>query len=76
MPGKKQVAVIFTAKSIETIRAEGGTSPWRLDRYHARHCPYVVCTCNAHAEWVERPEAHHSAFIVGKVSDVVPSPTR
>ena len=76
MMSKKEVAVIFTAKSIETILAEGGTSSWRLDRNHARQCPYAVCTRNAHAEWVEGPEAHHAAFIVGKVSDVVASPTR
>lgn len=71
----QEAAVIFTYKSIETILNEGGTSSWRLDRNHARQCAYVVCTRNAHAEWVEGPEAHQSAFIIGKVSDVVPSPT-
>ena len=65
-------SVVFTAKSIERILEEGGTSSWRLDRNHARQCEYVVCTRNAHADWVEGPEAHHSAFLVGRVSDVVP----
>ena len=68
-----EVAIVFTAKSVERILTEGGTSSWRLDRNNARQCSYAVCTRNAHADWVEGPEAHHSAFLVGKVKDVVPS---
>jgi hypothetical protein len=69
-----KAAVVFTAKSIERILREGGTSSWRLDRNHARQCVFVVCTRNANADWVEGPEAHHAAFLVGKISDVVPAP--
>ena len=69
----QEIAVVFTAKSVERILAEGGTSSWRLDRNHARQCAYAVCTRNAYADWVEGPEAHHSAFLIGKVSDVVPA---
>jgi hypothetical protein len=65
--------VVFTAKSIERILREGGTSSWRLERNHARKCDFVVCTRNAHADWVEGPEPHHTAFLVGKIQDVVPS---
>lgn len=68
----QEIAVVFTAKSIERILREGGTSSWRLDRNHARQCEFVVCTRNAYADWVEGQEAHHSAFLVGKVRDVVP----
>lgn len=68
----KEVAVLFTAKSIERILSEGGTSSWRMDRNHARQCEYAVCTRNANADWVEGSEAHHSAFLVGKIRDVVP----
>jgi hypothetical protein len=67
-----EVAVVFTAKSIERILREGGTSAWRLDRNHARRCTYALCTRNAHSKWVEGPEAHRAAFLVGKISDVVP----
>ncbi len=67
------VAVVFTAKSVERILSEGGTSSWRLDRKHARQCAFAVCTRNAHADWVEGSEGHRSAFLVGKVRDVVPS---
>ena len=76
MPAEIEVAVMFTAKSIERIVSEGGTSSWRLDRNHARRCAYAVCTRNAHADWVEGSEAHHSAFLVGKISDVVTSQDR
>lgn len=69
-----QAAVVFTAKSIERILEEGGTSSWRLDRNHARRCAFAVCTRNAHADWVEGREGHHAAFLVGKIRDVVPCP--
>ena len=73
----KQVVVVFTAKTIERILAEGGTSAWRLDPNRARRCEYVVCTRNAYShwdlgEWGNGPEAHHAAFVVGKVRKVVP----
>lgn len=70
-----EFVVLFTAKSIERILREGGTSSWRLDRNHARKCRYAVCTRNSYAEWVEGKEPHHSVFVVGKVKDVVPSPS-
>lgn len=73
---QRDIAIAFTAKSIERILKEGGTSSWRLDRNNARQCAYVVCTRNANADWVEGPETHHAAFLVGRVSDVVPCPDR
>jgi hypothetical protein len=69
-----RAVVVLTAKSFETLLREGGTSSWRLDRNNARQCEYVVCTRNANAEWVEGPEAHHSAFLVAKIRDVVSAP--
>lgn len=70
----KEAVVVFTAKSIETLLKEGGSSAWRLDRNHARRCEYVVCTRNAHAHWTQGTEEHHSAFLVGKIRDVVSCP--
>jgi hypothetical protein len=69
-----KTAVVFTDKSIERILRNGGTSAWRLDRNHARQCAYAVCTRNARSDRSEGQEAHHSAFLVGRVKDVVPSP--
>ena len=65
--------VVFTAKGIDQILSDGGSSSWRLDRNHARQCEFVVCTRNANGTWVEGPEPHHSAFLVGRLKDVVPA---
>jgi hypothetical protein len=65
------VTVVLTGKSIERILREGGTSSWRLDRKHARQRPYVLCTRNANADWVEGSEPHRSAFLIGKLSEVL-----
>jgi hypothetical protein len=71
-----QAAVVFTRKSRERILSEGGTSSWRLDSNHARRCAFAVCTRNANAREAEGLEAHQSAFLVGKVKDVVPVSNR
>jgi hypothetical protein len=65
--------ILFTAKSAAHIIREGGTSSWRLDPGNARRCTYVVCVRNAHSSWGDGMEAHHTAFLIGKVSGVVPT---
>jgi hypothetical protein len=65
--------VVFTAKSAARIIREGGTSSWRLDPANARRCTYAVCVRNAHSNWGDGTEAHHTAFLIGKVSGVVPT---
>jgi hypothetical protein len=72
-----KAAVFFTAKSVETLVTEGGTSAWRLDRNHARQCAFAVCTRNTRRLLgTPGPEAHCSAFLVAKIKDVVPAPDR
>ena len=68
----QEIVVIFTAKSVKRILSEGGSAAWRLDRNHARRCEYVVCTRNLHARWGDGTEEHQSAFLIGKIRDVVP----
>ncbi|HEU5341667.1 hypothetical protein [Edaphobacter sp.] len=73
-----EIAVVFTARSIERILAEGGTSAWRLDPNRTCRCEFVVCTRNAHGRWDQGdwgvgPEPHHAAFVIGKIQKVVPS---
>lgn len=67
------VVSVFTFKSVGTILEVGGTQSWTLDRARARACKYAVVCRNAHHAEVEGPEAHGSAFMVGRISDVVPS---
>ena len=70
----ENVLQVLTYKSVESMIAAGGTSSWPVDRRRARGCKYVVCCRNAHALGVEGPEAHGSAFLVGRISGVEPSP--
>jgi hypothetical protein len=67
------VISVFTYKSVETILADGGSQSWALDRVRASRCDYLVCCRNANNPAVEGVEPHQSAFLVGKVKDVVPS---
>lgn len=67
------VVSVLTYKSIDTILATGGTQSWALDRNRAARCDYVVVCRNAKTRNPEGPEPHGSAFLVGKVKDVVPS---
>ena len=70
-----ETVVVLTFESIDRILNDGGTSEWRLDRNRARRCAFVVCTRNSNAKpRAEGPEAHRSAFLIGKVSGVVASP--
>lgn len=69
----ENVVQVLTYKSIETMLATGGTQSWALDRNRAKGCKYAVCCRNANTRDAEGKEAHGSAFMVGKVSDVVPS---
>jgi hypothetical protein len=71
----KNVAIVFTLKSVDHLLWKGGTASWRLDRNHARACEFVVCTRNARHPDAEGTEAHQAAFLVGKIKDVVRDPT-
>lgn len=68
----EEIITVFTARSGESIIDDGGASWWRLDRNHARKCAYAVCTRNAYADWVQGTEEHQSAFLIGKVSGLLP----
>jgi hypothetical protein len=67
------VISVFTFKSVETILADGGSQSWVLDRVRASRCDYLVCCRNSNNPAVEGVEDHGSAFLVGKVKDVVAS---
>jgi hypothetical protein len=67
--------VVFTARTVEQILAEGGTSAWKLHPDHARARAYCVCTRNSFARWSKagHAEPHRAAFLVGKIANVVPA---
>ncbi|TIT50713.1 MAG: hypothetical protein E5W72_12990 [Mesorhizobium sp.] len=70
----EEIIAVLTFKSKEHILHVGGTCSWTLNRAHARQLPYVVCVRNAHSRVAEGPELHGTAFIVGRIKEVVPSP--
>src|SRR5215217_205721 len=68
-----KAAIVFTYKSVEHILKDGGTQSWRMHPSHIGTFSYVVCARNRRNAEVEGPEAHGSAFLIGRVRDVVPS---
>ncbi len=69
----KAIAVL-TFKGKEQILSVGGTSSWALNRAHAQKYDFAVCTRNANTRSAEGPEPHGSAFLIGRISNVVTSP--
>ena len=67
------VISVLTYKSVETILRTGGTQSWTLERTRARSCKYAVVCRNSHTREAQGPEPHGTAFIIGKIKDVVPS---
>ena len=71
-----QCIAVFTARSPERILREGGSQAWVLDPSRARTIPFVVCIQNQNNEdrdFSDASEPHGTAYLVGKISDVVPS---
>lgn len=64
---------VLTARGIEKILAEGGSQAWVLDAKRARKCKYVVCVQNRgfKDDWGHVSAPHHTAFLVGRLKDVV-----
>ena len=70
-PTRSAIAV-FTGKSLEHVLHDGGSQSWVLDRNNARRCAYLVC-CRSGVDCVEGHEPRGSAFLVGRIDEVVPS---
>ena len=65
--------VLLIGESVSTIVEEGGTSAWHISPANAAKCEYVVCTRNARATWGDKREAHGTAFLIGRIKEIVPS---
>jgi len=74
MSGINKAIAVLTFKSREHILSVGGTCSWALNRTHARDYEFAVCTRNANTRAAEGPEKHGSAFLIGRIADVVVSP--
>ncbi|MCA7118340.1 MAG: hypothetical protein LGL72_02780 [Acidibrevibacterium sp.] len=68
---------VFTARSPQRILQEGGSQAWALDAARVRTLPFLVCVQNQNnpdRDFSDASEPHGSAFLVGRISDVIPSP--
>jgi hypothetical protein len=70
----KKVLAVFTGKSEQTIREDGGSGDWAIRPSAVREVGYVVCVRHANPPYDPgpgpRPEQHGEAFLVGKVADL------
>ena len=67
---------VFTARSPQRILQEGGSQAWALDAARVRTLPFLVCIQNQNnpdRDFSDASEPHGSAYLVGRISDVVPS---
>lgn len=67
---------VFTARSPQRILKEGGSQAWALDPARVRVLPYLVCVQNQNnpnRDFSDASEPHGSPFLVGRISDVIPS---
>lgn len=69
-----RTVMVLTSKSFETMVAEGGSGNWRANEESIRRCSYVVTVRNRHTDWSQGLEDHGTAFLVGRVVGVKPSP--
>lgn len=68
--------VVLTARGPSRLLREGGTQAWRLKPENVERMMYCVCVQNRPSghNWGEADQEHHHAFMVGRISEVVPSP--
>ena len=76
MSEAEDTIVVFTARSPERIIREGGSQAWVLNPARAKQAKWLVCTQNRHHpdhEFSDATEPHGTAFLIGKISGIVPS---
>lgn len=70
----------LTFKQVEHILILGGCPSWLIDPTKAAECKYLICTRNQNLQstrgLVIGTEPHGSAFLIGKISDVLPTNER
>ena len=65
--------LVFTHRSIEFLTKLNGSTSWQLNQERAMNCDYVICVRNRNSGLAEKDISHGSAFLVGKISNVVQS---
>jgi hypothetical protein len=68
------VVMVFTSKSLETMKQEGGSGNWAAKKDRIKHAKWIVATRNQKSGWTQGTEGHGSAFLVGRVSGIKQAP--
>jgi hypothetical protein len=69
--------LVLTARGPEKILSEGGSQAWKLDADRAGKSEFLVCVQNRHnGDWGDATEPHSTAFLIGRITEIVPSPER
>lgn len=66
---------VYTGDPTETILEEGGSKSLKLNEENARKAQYCVLCFNPNSKWSKGNVDRGSAFLIGKILDVLPSPT-
>jgi hypothetical protein len=66
------VVSVLTQETAEAIIAAGGTEPWTLNQKRASSSDFLVC-CRKVSNPPTGEEEVGTAFLIGKIKDVVPS---
>jgi len=78
-PNLLDSAILFyTARGLPKILREGGCGDWVLDPERAREQRYAIVIQNCGPiksgdNWGKTTQSHGEAFLVGRISDVVPA---
>lgn len=73
--GNKTAVVVMTARGPDRILQEGGSQAWVFNPKNAGKHDYLITVQNRHnGQWGGATEPHGTAFLIGKISEIVPSP--
>tara|TARA_B100001027_G_scaffold75941_1_gene51890 strand:- start:706 stop:1290 length:585 start_codon:yes stop_codon:yes gene_type:complete len=65
--------LVFTHRSVEFLTKLNGSTSWQLNPERAKQCEYVICARNSNSPLAEDDFPHSTAFLIGKISNVVQS---
>lgn len=66
--------VVFSGKTLATMREEGGSGHWPARAERVGNCEYVVCVRNRRERWSATDLEHGTAFLIARIDKVTPSP--
>lgn len=71
--------VVFTVEGPARILSQGGSRAWRLNESRAKEIEFLVCVQNGNkgewgSAWGSPTEPHNTAFLIGRITEIVPFP--